>query len=137
MILHPFERFFLCFGRSHCPITPNATSHLSGEAMPNAVCTHSINFKSLGVNRGATNNQTSSKISGHEHGLFRTGPLGWREDTLRADRESGCEELREEIGITQRCMSSSNCMLTKDELIQDDKNVRDWFHYCSDEHGDP
>ena len=48
-----------------------------------------------------------------------------------------CDDLREEIHITQRCMSSANCMLTKDELIQDDENVRDWFHYCSDEHGDP
>ena len=48
-----------------------------------------------------------------------------------------CDELREEIRIAQRCMGHANCMLTKDELIQDDENGRDWFQYCFEEHGTP
>ena len=48
-----------------------------------------------------------------------------------------CDELREELRNTKRCLSISNCTLTKDELIQYEEDELNWYRYCFDEHGSP
>ena len=41
-----------------------------------------------------------------------------------------CDELREEINNTKRCLNIRNCTLTKDELIQYEEDELDWYRYC-------
>ena len=53
------------------------------------------------------------------------------------EKMTDCDELRDEIKETKRCLNVSNCTLTKDELNQHDKNGADWWQYCFDEHGYP
>lgn len=53
------------------------------------------------------------------------------------EKMTDCDELRDEIRGTERCLGIPNCTLTKDEVLQNDKNVRNWFHYCSEEYGSP
>jgi len=48
-----------------------------------------------------------------------------------------CDELREELRDTKRCLSNSNCTLTKDELLQYEEDELNWYRYCFDEHGSP
>ena len=48
-----------------------------------------------------------------------------------------CDELREEINNTKRCLRIPNCTLTRDELIQYEEDELNWYRYCFDGDGLP